>query len=217
MQGASSTLETLGFAAVTSDRLADLDRFSEAHGKFRYCSCMRWRMRSSEFSHSSKDERVAALESLVRAGIPVGILGYVDGEPMAWCSVAPRETYQRLEHYSKLPRIDDEPVWSVVCFFVDSRYRRRGVTTMLLQAAVDYALGSGAAAVEAYPVEPDSKSYRYMGSPAWYERAGFRDVTPPGYARRVMRRTSGRTDLGTGASSRASEGRTPRSARASEK
>ena len=59
---------TLEFRPVTPDRLADLARFSRHHGKFRYCSCMRWRMRSSEFSRSTTQTRATALDDLVHAG-----------------------------------------------------------------------------------------------------------------------------------------------------
>jgi GNAT superfamily N-acetyltransferase len=167
--------------------LPDLARFSEQHGKFRYCSCMRWRMSSTEFQHSTREERVAALETCVRRGTPVGVLAYLDGKPVGWCSIAPRETYGALEHYRHLPRLDDAPVWSVVCFFVDRRVRRQGVTLGLLKAAVEYARSLGAKIVEGYPVEPGARLYTYMGSPTTFRQAGFRDVTPPEQARQVMR------------------------------
>ena len=114
------------FKPVTRETLSDLARFSECHGRFRYCSCMRWRMRSSEFKDSTAEERAAALEALVKQGVPVGVLAYAGGEPVGWCSVAPRESYEALDRYKALQRIDAQPVWSVVCFFVDRRYRRPG-------------------------------------------------------------------------------------------
>lgn len=181
----------LEYRPVVPERLSDLARFSECHGKFRYCSCMRWRMTSAEFQRSTKQDRVDALDGLVRQNVPVGVLGYLRGEPVAWCSVAPRETYRALERFRALPRLDDAPVWSVVCFFVDRRVRRAGVTVDLLRAAVDYARSLGAAVVEGYPVEPGARLYTYMGSPATFREAGFRDVTPPGWARQVMRCTVG--------------------------
>lgn len=177
----------LGFYPVTPERLPDLERFSQAHGKFRYCSCMRWRMTSSEYQRSSKEGRAAALAQRVREQVPVGVLAYLDGEPVGWCSVAPRESYSALERFKALARFDAEPVWSVVCFFVDRRVRRRGVTLGLLKAAVRYALEQGAQIVEGYPVQPGPRLYTYMGSPATFEKAGFRDVTPAGQARQVMR------------------------------
>jgi hypothetical protein len=148
---------------------------------------MKWRMRSTEFGRATKEDRVAALDHLVCTGTPVGILAYSGEEPVGWCSVAPRETYASLERYRALPRIDDLSVWAVVCFFVDSRVRRNNATLGLLEAAVAYACSEGANIIEGYPVEPDARLYTYMGSPGTFRRAGFRDVTPAGQARQVMR------------------------------
>lgn len=148
---------------------------------------MRWRLRSTEFQRSSKEERIAKLEELVRQQVPVGILAYASGEPIGWCSVAPRETFSALQVSRKLPPLDDIPVWSVTCFFVDRQFRRQNLTVDLLRAAVDYAFSQGALAVEGYPVPPDSTSYTFMGAPSTFLKAGFVDVTPEGQQRVVMR------------------------------
>jgi GNAT superfamily N-acetyltransferase len=177
----------LTFHPVTPARLPDLSAFMQAHGKFRYCACMRWRMRSTDFSSSTKQDRVETLEVLVREGKPVGVLAYLEREPVGWCSVAPRDAHAALERYRALPRIDDEPVWSVVCFFVSARIRRSGATRGLLKAAVDYAAAQGAGIIEGYPVEPGERLYTYMGSPATFRAVGFRDVTPRSQPRQVMR------------------------------
>jgi sugar phosphate isomerase/epimerase len=177
----------LQFHPVTPARLPELARFMAQHGKFRYCACMRWRMTSAEFSRSTKEGRAEALEQLARAGTPIGVLACLDQEPVGWCSVAPRECHAGLERYRALPRIDEQPVWSVVCFFVGAALRRRGMTLDLLKAAVDYAGAQGAKIIEGYPVEPGPRLYTYMGSPATFRAAGFTDVTPRGQARRVMR------------------------------
>lgn len=50
---------------VTPERLDDLRCFSETHGKFRYCSCMRWRLTSTVFQQSSKEDRTAPVWSVV--------------------------------------------------------------------------------------------------------------------------------------------------------
>ena len=175
------------FHPVTSEQLPDLIRFSEQHGKFGWCSCMRWRQSSSEFKSSEKANRKAALEELVRQGRPVGILGYREGEPVAWCSIAPRESYIALERSRTIPRVDDAPVWSVVCFFIDSKSRKQGYTLALLEAALEYAHAQGAQIVEGYPW-PGGASYLYMGTPETFEKAGFHEVVSPGPKnRRVVR------------------------------
>jgi GNAT superfamily N-acetyltransferase len=185
------TDRTLEFHPVTPERLGDLERFSREHGKFRYCSCMRWRMTGTRFKESTADERAARLEGLVKDGTPVGVLAYADGRPVGWCSVAPRETYAALERSRALARLDDAPVWAVVCFFIDRGFRRRGATEGLLRAAVQYAVSCGASVIEGYPVPPDSRLYTFMGSPATFVKAGFVDVTPDGSERRFMRYVAG--------------------------
>lgn len=114
---------------VTEENAADLVRFSEQHGKFRYCSCMRWRMTSTEYTRSTKEGRIAELDALAGRGEPVGVIAYLAGEPVGWCAIAPRENYRALERFRALPRLDDQAVWSVVCFFVDRRVRRAGLTS----------------------------------------------------------------------------------------
>ena len=150
---------------------------------------------SSEYRKSSKATRSDALYARVLEEEATGVLAYDDDQPIGWCSVGPRESYDALERYRALPRLDDAAVWSVVCFFVDSRYRRWGLTLSLLQAAVDYAASEGAVIVEGYPVEPDASSYTYMGSPNTFRQAGFEDVTPAGQTRNVMRRHITRREI----------------------
>ena len=179
--------DQIRYRAVTRKTLNDLAAFSACHGKFAYCSCMRWRMRSSEFQKSTKESRAKRLGQMVSAGLPVGVLACAGKEPIGWCSIAPRESYEALERYKALARIDNASVWSVVCFFVDRGFRRKQVTLGLLKAGLEYARSQGAKVVEGYPVEPGSRLYSYMGSPATFRKAGFQDVTPDGQQRKVFR------------------------------
>ncbi|MGH9071708.1 MAG: hypothetical protein ACRDX8_11215, partial [Acidimicrobiales bacterium] len=87
-----------------------LERFSRVHGRFRYCSCMRWRATSGDFGQLGKDGRIAALDNLARGGGPVEILAYCGDDAVGWCSIAPRDTYAALEHSWVLPRVDKRPV-----------------------------------------------------------------------------------------------------------
>ena len=82
-------IDRFKFYPVTPGRLADLEEFSCAHGKYRYCSCMRWRLKSSVFSKATKAERIAMLERRIYDGIPSGVLAYANNVPIGWCSVGP--------------------------------------------------------------------------------------------------------------------------------
>jgi GNAT superfamily N-acetyltransferase len=99
--------------------------------------------------------------------------------------VAPRLTYRRLGgvEYGGVP---EDAVWSVVCFFVPRPERGTGVFGELLVSAIDHARRSGARIVEAYPVQPDSPSYRFMGYVPTFAALGFEEVALAGSRRHVM-------------------------------
>lgn len=181
----------LRFRPVSKETLPDLERFLSRNPRFRQCSCMRWRLLEDDFTNLTPKDRAFALRSLAESGARVGLLAYGDGVPIGWCSIAPRDSYKRLVQSADLARIDDAPVWSVVCFYVDSRWRRKGMSVRLLRAAVEYARAAGAKIIEGYPVEPSAGHDAQMGSPATFRKAGFREVTPSGTPRRVMRNIVG--------------------------
>jgi GNAT superfamily N-acetyltransferase len=58
--------------------------------------------------------------------------------------------------------------------FIRRDFRGQGITRQLIKAAVDQARAHGAKIVEAYPVDPDSPSYRFMGFVPTFEKAGFK-------------------------------------------
>ncbi|MCZ7528367.1 MAG: hypothetical protein M5U14_19570 [Acidimicrobiia bacterium] len=61
-----------------------------------------------------------------------------------------------------------------------------GAFRALLGAAVEHARHRGARVVEAYPVDPDSPSYRFMGFVGSFEAAGFAHLGRAGTRRHVM-------------------------------
>lgn len=172
---------------VDGARWADLERLFEGRGGPAYCWCMLWRpMTAAARRGGGKEARKRALRRLVDAGVPVGLLGYRDGEPMAWCSVAPRESYRAMGGPGDFAD-DANAVWSIGCFFVRRDHRRGGLSERLLAAAVERARKAGARVVEAYPVAPDSPSYRFMGLTTVFERASFADLGMVGKRRHLMR------------------------------
>jgi len=176
---------SLEFRNVDESCWTDFERLFEAKGGPKYCWCMAWRARRDEVGGKGP-ERKAAMRGRVEAGVPIGILGYLEGEPVAWCSIAPRQTFRGLGG-PELPDERPEDVWSITCFFAKRDLRKQGVTRRLIEAAVERAREGGARTVEAYPVDPDSPSYRFMGYVSSFEAAGFRHVGRAGSRRHVMR------------------------------
>ncbi|MFC3552458.1 GNAT family N-acetyltransferase [Lysobacter cavernae] len=174
----------LTFREVDATTWPDFERLFAARGGPKSCWCMLWRATADEARRRDGASRRAAMAARVRAGMPVGLLGYHDGEPVAWCSIAPRASYRRLVSDGS----PDDGVWSIACFFVVRPLRGSGVTRQLLAAALRLARRHGARVVEAYPVDADSPSYRFMGFVPLFEAAGFRETGREGTRRHVMRR-----------------------------
>ncbi len=153
---------------------------------------MWWRITRREFEINGEKGNRKKMKSLVDAGEVPGILAYEGDHPMGWCSIAPRESYGALERSPVLRRVDDQPVWSLVCFFVEKAYRQQGLSGGLIEAAVNYAASQGARIVEAYPVRSQGKRLPpvsiFMGLPGLFEQHSFKVVAEPSVHRLIMRR-----------------------------
>jgi GNAT superfamily N-acetyltransferase len=130
---------------------------------------------------ANKSDKKRSLKSYVENTFPIRLIGYADAEPVAWCSIAPRETYRELDGDRALA-----DVWSLVCLFIKREYRRKGITEALIGAAIKYARDQGAKYIEAYPVDPDSPSYRFMGFKPVFDKMGFQFKHKAGQRRYVM-------------------------------
>jgi GNAT superfamily N-acetyltransferase len=155
------------------------------------CWCMSWRVMPKIFSAQKGEGNKKAMHKLVKAGEPIGIIGYYKGEPIGWCAVAPREKYPRLENSKVLAPIDDMPVWSVTCFFIEKGFRRKGLSSEFLKGAVSYAKKMKAKIVEGYPSVPYDKNmpaaFAWTGIPSAFKKAGFVEAARRSKSRPIMR------------------------------
>ncbi|MDR7554220.1 MAG: GNAT family N-acetyltransferase [Armatimonadota bacterium] len=164
--------------------------FRAERGLPRGCWCMWWRTSRDEFQRLGPRGRRLALRRLVVSGTPIGVVAFVGGTPVGWCSVAPRERYPALERSPTLRRVDDEPVWSVVCLYVAKTWRGLGVVEQLLQGAIAYVRAQGGTALEAYPhvrAPAGGPGAAYMGLLSTFLRTGFVEVARPTPQRRIVR------------------------------
>ena len=153
-----------------------------------HCWCQYWHTRGKGYWDNGHRAR---LEQQLRSGIPA-LLAYAGGEPVGWCRLGPRESFERLVHSKKLAPVDDEPVWSLVCFYVHPTAKRQGVASVLLDAAVGLAAKAGAPALEAYAAKPHHPNIdSYTGYLPMFLRAGFEPVGAGGRRTIVRRRLGG--------------------------
>lgn len=176
---------------MTIKEWADLLSLFEEPGVHRGCWCMYWRVKRSEFNKLYGEDNKQALRGIVESGRVPGILAYLDGQPVGWCSIAPREEFAVLDRSRTLRRVDDKLVWSIVCFFVSKPYRHRGLSQVLIEEGIEYARENGVGIVEAYPLildnTKDQRYERYMGVVSTFEKAGFKEVIRRSKRRSIMR------------------------------
>jgi ribosomal protein S18 acetylase RimI-like enzyme len=183
---------------VTPDRWDDLVELFGERGASSGCWCMFFRLTGEQFQRQAGAAAREGLRALVREGAVPGLLAYAEGRPVGWCSVAPRDQFQRVLRSPVLRPVDDRRVWSVVCFYIDRASRRRGVAERLVDAAVRHAAAAGAEALEGYPRDtssrPHSNAELYVGTVSMFQAAGFQEVERRSPTRPIMR-----LELGSGA------------------
>jgi GNAT superfamily N-acetyltransferase len=173
---------------VTKERWPDLVALFD-RPIVRTCFCMYYRKTGTGTGVGLENRW--AMKALVEGGTVPGLIGYEDGVPVAWVSLGLREDYAKLRRSPLMKPVDDRPVWSIVCFFVDRTSRGRGLADRMLRAAVDYARSCGARLVEAYPEDKDERSHpdsMSFGVKSMYDHAGFREVARRKPTRPVVRK-----------------------------
>lgn len=180
---------------LTPGRWDDFVELFGARGACGGCWCMWWRRRRADFERGKGAGNRRAMRAIVARGEMPGLIAYAGGVPVAWCSVAPRESFPVLDRSRVLRRVDDLPVWSIVCFFVSRPWRRRGLAAKLIEAAIRHAARRGAGIVEAYPVDPRSgampDAFAWTGFASSFAAAGFVEVARRSPGRPIMRFYSG--------------------------
>ena len=181
----------LSIHPLTPERFSDLERLFGPRGAVGGCWCMAWRFSRAEYDNNKGEGNRRAFKAIVAAGPPPGVIAYDAAVPIGWCAVAPREEYPVLARSRVLRKVDEQPVWSVSCFFIAKGHRRKGVSVQLLRAAVDFARTQGASIVEGYPVEPVKTEvpsvFAWTGLAPTFRKVGFKEVLRRSETRPIMR------------------------------
>ncbi|WP_232676849.1 N-acetyltransferase [Nocardioides sp. R-C-SC26] len=185
---------------ATSERFDDLADVINPNRRATHCWCLSHRLTAKQIA--AFPDRESAARDLATRPNPAGVLLYDDELPVGWCSITPRSENPRLSASRLIRPIDEQDVWSIICVVVRGGHRRRGLSTPLIDGAVEHAFAHGAPAVEAYPVDNDAAdgtsridtTMAFVGTRSMFEQAGFEqvgttDAKGSGLPRIVMRRT----------------------------
>ena len=177
---------------LTPDLWPALEDLFGKGGASNGCWCMYWRI-GSEYHKGTREKNRSAFRKIVKRGPPPGLLAFDGERAVGWCQLTRRDDLPWLDGARSFERVDDIPAWSLSCFYVRRGYRRQGVMSALIAAAVKAAKGAKAPALEAYPIDteqPISTSNVFTGTMSAFARAGFKPV-----ARRRLSHPTMRHDL----------------------
>lgn len=181
----------LEFFPLTKKRWSGFETLFGERGACGGCWCMLWRLKRSEFERQKGKKNKQAMKTIVESGEIPGILAFSRGQPIAWCSVAPRDRFPALDRSRILKKIDDETVWSITCFFIEKNHREKGVSAQMIKAAMDYVKIQGGKILEAYPVEPKKNRvpavFVWTGLASAFGKAGFVECARRSETRPMMR------------------------------
>jgi GNAT superfamily N-acetyltransferase len=190
-------LKELSIEPVTRSNWNKLVQLFGERGACGNCWCMYFRLKKADFQEGKiNDINKHALKEIIFDDRPVGLMAIYDGQPIAWCAFAPREDFIKLENSRVHKRIDDKPVWSIPCLFIDKHFRRQGVSVELLKGVIRYAKTKGISIIEAYPTIPTTDtipdSFAWIGLYKSFERAGFKIVDTTSKHRPMVRYYTGK-------------------------
>ncbi len=180
-----------GLGPDTWAAFADL---AERHnGVWGGCWCTWFHTAHAEKTFDADNNR-ALKERLVREGRAHAALVFDGDVAVGWCEYGAPDELPNINHRKEYEAgLDRLPDYRITCFFVDRRYRRRGVATAALRGALELIGQAGGGVVEAYPQDTGGKkisaSFLYNGTRTLFEEAGFHYDRPKGKNHTVMSMT----------------------------
>lgn len=172
---------------LTLARFADMEEVFGERGVARRCFCMHWRR--PDGGHTERRDNRDRFHDLIDDSRPPGLLGYLDDKPVGWAQVGPRSDFPTLRRSKILRAVDEADPWSINCFVVRVGYRKKGIGSGLLAAAVEYAKHKGAQIIEGYPVDgvrTTAVDY-FTGTMRMFVAEGFEEVLRRNETRPIVR------------------------------
>lgn len=188
------TRDKLTVRALTTENWNDFEAVMGKNGGSRGCWCMHWRLSIARFMDQKGEGNRRAMRRLAKnSAPPPGLIGYLSGDPIAWCSLGPRAAYPRLERSPVVKAVEDDAACAITCLFVQRKHRGNGLLPALIEAACSYAAKNGYELIEGYPIEPPrgkqaGSDTAMTGIASAFRDAGFDEVARPRTDRPIMRR-----------------------------
>lgn len=177
---------------VSKDRWNDLESLFGSSGAYSGCWCMWWRIKSKDFERNGNQGNKAAMQQIVSRDEIPGLIAFMNHQAIGWISLGPREVFGRIGRSPILKAVDEQSVWSIVCFFIQRNFRNQGVGSALIEGAIQFARSRGVKTLEAYPIDTHGQKRPpadlFTGTQAMFESAGFKEIARRKATRPILRK-----------------------------
>jgi GNAT superfamily N-acetyltransferase len=156
-----------------------------------HCWCMYFRLPLKTFKDNKPGGNKKIMRQLVKKGMPLGLIAYLNNIPAGWIAFAPREDYRKLENSRIFKPMDNKPVWSITCFFIKREFRHQGLSGQLIRGVIDFAKKKKIKLLEAYPAIPYAENvphpFLWVGVLSSFIKNGFKIVRQSSKSRAMVR------------------------------
>jgi ribosomal protein S18 acetylase RimI-like enzyme len=159
---------------LDASRRADFYRVHCTANGTDWCFCAAWYVPTwTGWGDRTADENRQVREALFAHGEHDGYLLYVDGDPVSWCQVGPRDRLEKLVRQFGLA--PDPDTWAITCFLIAPTHRRQGLAAFLLREVLVDLRARGVKRVEAFPKRGEALDALdlWNGPEAMFRAAGF--------------------------------------------
>lgn len=174
-------LEVRPLCEETWDAYAEL--IKRHNGIWGGCWCMGFHEGTPEESDTTACKRDRKFRRVCQGQAHAAIVFDAD-RAVGWCQFGPASEIRPQNKFKRqyLPGLETVPDWRISCFFVDKKYRGKGVSSMALDGALTMIAKSGGGLVEAYPENVEGRkiagSFIYLGTLPMFEKRGFTKLRP---------------------------------------
>jgi len=162
---------------LNSDTWHSFEQLVQKHnGVWGGCWCIHFHQKPAGYQRGVEANRCYK-KKLIDEDKTHACLIFTNDECIGWCQFGTPEELPNIYHKKQVESTTTLPDWRITCFFVDKDHRKKGVSAIALQGAVDLIKSLGGGVVESYPQDTEGKnissSFLYNGTKHLFEQAGF--------------------------------------------
>jgi len=194
MTEAKPTISEYTIKPLGPDTWCAFAQLVERHnGVWGGCWCTWFHTAHAEKTFTAEDN-CALKKRLTSEGRAHAALVFDGDMAVAWCQYGSPAELPNINHRKEYEAgLESLPDYRLTCFFVDKKYRRKGLADAALHGALHLIAQAGGGVVEAYPQDTDgqkvSASFLYSATRSLFENAGFSYERSKGKNHCVMRMT----------------------------